>query len=41
MIVIDTSVFVDYLFEKDEKRNEIAVKLIDSTEGLTASAGYF
>lgn len=36
MIVIDTSVFVDYLFEKDEERNEIAVKLIDSTEGLTA-----
>lgn len=36
MIVIDTSIFVDYLFEEDEKRNEIAIKFIDSTEGLTA-----
>lgn len=36
MIVIDTSIFIDSLFEKDKHRNELATKLLNSTENLTA-----
>ncbi|WP_287793874.1 PIN domain-containing protein [Archaeoglobus sp.] len=35
MIVIDTSIFVDYLFDRDENRNEKARKFLNSIEGLT------
>jgi len=35
MLVIDTSVFVDYLFEKNEDRNRRATELLNSIEGLT------
>ncbi|MEM2243896.1 MAG: type II toxin-antitoxin system VapC family toxin [Archaeoglobaceae archaeon] len=33
MIVLDTSIFVDYLFEKNEKRKEIARKMLGQLEG--------
>ncbi|MEM2120910.1 MAG: type II toxin-antitoxin system VapC family toxin [Archaeoglobaceae archaeon] len=33
MIVLDTSIFVDYLFEKNEKRKEIARKMLEQLEG--------
>jgi len=35
MLVIDTSVFVDYLFEKNEDRNRKAAEFLNSIEGLT------
>lgn len=35
MLVIDTSVFIDYLFEKNEERNEKATVFLESIESLT------
>ena len=35
MLVIDTSVFVDYLFEEDNNRNKTANEFLNSIEGLT------
>ncbi len=35
MLVIDTSVFVDYLFEEDNNRNKTANEFLSSIEGLT------
>ncbi len=35
MLVIDTSVFVDYLFEECEDRNRKATKFFQSIKGLT------
>lgn len=35
MLVIDTSVFVDYLFEEDDNRNKTANEFLNSIEGLT------
>jgi len=35
MIVVDTSLFVDYLFERNEERYKKASKILNSIEGLT------
>ncbi|WP_054839720.1 PIN domain-containing protein [Thermococcus sp. JCM 11816] len=35
MIVVDTSLFVDYLFEGNEERYQKASKILESIEGLT------
>jgi len=34
MIVVDTSVFIDYLLEKDEKRSELARQFFKILKGL-------
>lgn len=38
MIVIDTSVLIDYIFEKDAERNRIAIEILKAVRGLRVFA---
>lgn len=38
MIVIDTSVLVDYIFERDAERNRVAREILKAVKGLRAFA---